>query len=164
METSLTHWKKLHNPNYLGAYSLDVGKDMILTIQTVKKELVESAKSEECTVIYFLENVKPMVLNATNSKQITKIYGTPYIEEWEGKKIQLYAAKIQAFGDEVEALRIRPKVPVLKKKPFTPKHPKWSAAKKALDSRNTTLADILKNYDVSEANQALLLKTEQSAA
>ena len=28
----LTHWKKFHNPDYLGSYSLDPGKDMILTI------------------------------------------------------------------------------------------------------------------------------------
>ena len=35
-----THWKKLHNPDFLGAYSLDPGKDLIATIKTVRNEQV----------------------------------------------------------------------------------------------------------------------------
>ena len=41
------------------------------------------------------------------------VYG-PYIEDWNGKYITLYAAKVRAFGDVVEALRIRPKAPSIK--------------------------------------------------
>lgn len=109
-----THWKKLYNPDYLGAYALDPGKDLILTIQEVKREVVTGTdgKKEECTVVYFAERgYKPMILNATNAKTIQKIYKTPYIEEWKGKKIQLFADKVKAFGELVEALRIRAYVP-----------------------------------------------------
>lgn len=35
---SKTHWKKLTNPNYLGAYSIDDGKDIVLTIKNVANE------------------------------------------------------------------------------------------------------------------------------
>ena len=35
-----THWRKLINPDYLGAYSIDPGKTMVLTIRTVKNEMV----------------------------------------------------------------------------------------------------------------------------
>ena len=35
-----THWKKLQNPDYLGAYSLDPGKTLIVTIKLLKKEVV----------------------------------------------------------------------------------------------------------------------------
>ena len=35
-----THWKRLINPDYLGAYSLDPGKDKILTIKVVKREMI----------------------------------------------------------------------------------------------------------------------------
>lgn len=110
---SQTHWKKLHNPDYLGAYSLEPGKDMVLTIKTVKNETVcgPDGKKEEGMVMTFAENVKPMIVNSTNAKTIEKIYKTPYIEEWAGHKIQLFADKIKAFGDVVEALRIRPKIP-----------------------------------------------------
>ena len=33
----LTHWKKLSNPNYLGAYSIEDNKDLILTISKVRQ-------------------------------------------------------------------------------------------------------------------------------
>ena len=36
----LTHWKKLSNPNYLGAYSIEDNKDLILTISKVQQETV----------------------------------------------------------------------------------------------------------------------------
>ena len=106
-----THWRKLHNPDYLGAYALDPGKDMILTIKSAANEMVIGAdgKKEECMVMRFVEpGVKPMIVNATNAKTISKIYKTPYIEEWAGKKIQIFSDNVKAFGEVVEALRIRP--------------------------------------------------------
>ncbi len=109
----LTHWKKLHNPDYLGAYSLDAGgtyKDLIVTIKNVKMEEVTGSdgKKENCMVMRFVENgIKPMIVNATNAKTLTKLFGTPYIENWAGRKIQLFVDKVKAFGDIVEALRIR---------------------------------------------------------
>lgn len=48
-----------------------------------------------------------MILNSTNCKQITKLAGTPYIEKWSGTKIQVGVEKVKAFGDVVEALRVR---------------------------------------------------------
>lgn len=111
---SQTHWKKLHNPDYIGAYALEPGKDLIVTIKSVKNEIVQGpdGKKEECMVMTFVEkDVKPMIVNATNAKTIEKLYKTPYIEEWQGRKIQLYVDKIKAFGEQVEALRIRSKVP-----------------------------------------------------
>ena len=113
-EQTKTHWKKLQNPDYLGAYALENGKDLIATIKTVGLEMIIGAdgKKEECTVIHFLEDkIKPMILNATNAKTITKLYKTPFIEEWAGRKIQLYSESVKAFGDVVEALRIRAFVP-----------------------------------------------------
>lgn len=110
----MTHWKKLTNPDYLGAYSvLDAGHDLILTINSVSEELVCGAdgKKEQCVVARFVEPEKPMILNKTNMKAIEKLYGTPFIEEWAGKKIQVYSARVKAFGDTVDALRIRPTIP-----------------------------------------------------
>lgn len=108
-----THWRKLVNPDYLGAYSLDPGKDMILTIKYVKNEIVTGpdGKKEECMVMTFMENQKPMIVNSTNAKTIEKLYQTPYIEEWHSRKIQLFVDKVKAFGEVVEALRIRPRIP-----------------------------------------------------
>jgi len=104
-----THWKKLTNPDYLGAYSIENGSDLIATIKSVALENVTGAdgKKEQCTVIRFVEDLKPFICNRTNAKTISKIYDTPYIEDWANKKIQLYATTVKAFGEQVEALRIR---------------------------------------------------------
>lgn len=106
---TLTHWKKTVNPDYIGSYALDSDKDMILTIKSAGVEMVtgNNGKKEEKLVIHFHENVKPMICNRTNAKVITKLHKTPYIEQWAGKKIQLYSSRITAFGEEVDALRIR---------------------------------------------------------
>ena len=111
---SKTHWKKLNNPDYLGAYALEPGQELIATMKVVGKEIVTGpdGKKEECTVIHFQEkDIKPMILNVTNAKTIQKIYKTPYIEEWAGRKIQIYADNVKAFGELVEALRIRSFIP-----------------------------------------------------
>ena len=110
---SETHWKKLINPDYLGAYSLDPGKDMILTIRQVRKEMITGAdgKKEECIVCYWEEDQKPMILNVTNCKTISKLLQTPYIERWAGHRVQIGAEMVSAFGEKVEALRIRKRLP-----------------------------------------------------
>lgn len=109
----MTHYKQLMDTNYLGAYSLDEGKDIVLTIKAVQKESVIGAdgKKEDCIVCHWAENEKPMILNATNCKTITKLLKTPYIEQWSGHKIQIGSERVRAFGDIVEALRVRPTLP-----------------------------------------------------
>ena len=106
---SETHFKRLINPDYLGAYSLDPGKDMILTIKSVGKEMITGAggKQEECIVCHWVENQKPMILNITNCKTISKMLKTPYVEQWAGHKVQIYATTTKFGGDVVECLRIR---------------------------------------------------------
>lgn len=113
-----THWKKLVNPEYIGAYSLEDGKDLTVSIEKVIREMVtgDGGKKEECTVAY-LVGQKPLILNRTNSKTITKIYNSPYIEDWAGKKITLYATTTRVAGETVECLRIRPTIP--KEEDFT---------------------------------------------
>ncbi|MBQ7654517.1 MAG: hypothetical protein IJS17_05535 [Clostridia bacterium] len=105
----MTHWKKLTNPNYLGVYSLENGKDMILTIDKLRQEQVigSDGKKGECLVCYFVENVKPMIMNKTNLKQIEKLAESPMIEEWHGLRIQIGSEKVKAFGEVVDALRVR---------------------------------------------------------
>lgn len=111
--SSKTHWKSLQDNNYIGAYSLEPNEDRILTIKIVKRETVTgvNGKKEDCTVAHFTEKEKPMILNRTNQKTIQKIYKTPYIEDWAGRKIQIYADMVKFGGELVEALRIRPFIP-----------------------------------------------------
>ena len=113
MTEKLTHWKALANPDYIGSYALQPNEELTLTIKEGKKEQItgENGRKEEKLVLYFYENVKPMILNRTNAKTITKLHKTPYIQEWAGKKITIYSRKVSAFGEEVDALRIRDYLP-----------------------------------------------------
>ena len=107
---SKTHYKRLMNPDYIGAYSLNEGEDLTVVISHVARELITGTggKKEECTVAH-LKNNKPFILNSTNQKSIAKLYG-PYIEDWAGKPITLFASTTKLAGDTVECLRIRPTV------------------------------------------------------
>lgn len=109
-----THWKLLTNPDYIGAYWLPDGEDVTVTIDYVVREMITGTggKKEECTVAHLKNGVKPLILNVTNAKSIEKLYGTPYIEDWAGKQITLYASTAKLAGDVVACLRIRPKVTV----------------------------------------------------
>lgn len=106
------HWKEALPGDYLGAYSLN-GQDLIVTIQSASKEIVTGAngKKEECLVIRFKEQVMDMVCNRTNAKTITKVLGTPFLEDWSGKKIQLYPTTTKFGGEVVECIRVRPTAP-----------------------------------------------------
>ncbi len=111
-----THWKKLYNPNYFGAWRFQDGKDIVLTIDHMANEIVtgENGKKEECVVMYFREDEKPLICNVTNSKTISKLFKTPYIEEWSGRRIQLYLDKNVRFGKEiVEGVRVRDYLPAI---------------------------------------------------
>lgn len=158
-ESELIHWKSLVNPHYIGAYSLLPKEEKTVTIINVVREQVkgEGGKSEECTVAY-LVNEKPFILNRTNCKTLTKILKSPYIQHWAGKTITIFAAKIKAFGEEMEALRIKDTLPKEKALPeLTPDHKQWQEAVKFLSSDTGTIEQIKKKYFLTEENQELLI-------
>ena len=109
MQATKTHWKKYSGREYLGSWDLPAGQDIIGTIAKAGPEKVVGAdgKKEDCFVIHFSDIEKPMICNATNGKMIEKVLNTPYIEDWTGKRIQIGTEKVRAFGDVVDALRVR---------------------------------------------------------
>ncbi len=148
---NLTHWKKLTNPDYLGSYDFKPGEERVVTIKDAKRQMVNGAdgKKEECTVLHFQENYKPMIMNATNSKMITRLAESPYIEQWVGKSFKLVVVKIKAFGEFVEALRIKSEK-VTKIKP-TLEHDSTNFinCKAAYDKDKTKLQAIKDKYEIS---------------
>lgn len=118
MAESLTHWRKLTDPNYLGAWDITPGVDLVLTIKKVNFQKVMSPEgnSETKPVLLFEEDYKPMVLGAkVNYRAIEKATGSPYYEQWQGKQIAIYTEHGKWFGKEQDALRIRPEAPALTK-------------------------------------------------
>ena len=111
---SETHWKKFFNPNYMGDYSFEPGKDRVLTIRKVTDETVtgEGGKKDDCMVIYWEEDEKPMIMNKTNCKMVSKVVGSPITERWIGHRIQLWYDPSVKFGSNtVGGIRIRSKAP-----------------------------------------------------
>lgn len=108
-ETKLTHWKKLTNPDYIGSHDFQPNQEFTLTIDRVEKGKVKNnrGKEEDCIICRFKEAKKPMILNKTNMKIITKNTGTPYIEQWGGHKVTLYVTQTEAFREIVDCVRIR---------------------------------------------------------
>lgn len=118
MKKEKTHWKKLTPSNYLGSW--DVEGDVSVTIKSIKQERVKpshSAPEEDCVIISVKEFDKPFIANKTNLKSIEKALKTPYIEEWGGGVITLFVKRIKAFGEEVDAIRVRSVAPKPKAKP-----------------------------------------------
>lgn len=104
------HWKKAFNSEYIGAADLQDYKDIILTIKEVRYEDTRGTKDKEKkNVAYFVENMKPMILNATNCKAVRKLAGgSNFINDWKNIRVQLYVEQgVKAFGEVTDALRIR---------------------------------------------------------
>lgn len=152
-----THWKKLQNPDYLGAYSLLPKEEKILTIAKITREKIigTGGKKKEETVAHFKEAEKPMILNRTNCKTIAKVYKTNFIEEWTGKQVQIFVEMVDAFGEQVEALRIRPCVPSVGL-PFLEKE--TPALLKAIEhvKQGGSVEDIRKRYQLSDEVKLIL--------
>jgi len=151
-----THWKKLTNPDYIGAYSLNEGEERTVEIIKVSREMImgSDGKKEECTVA-FLKAEKPFILNVTNCKTITKILGTPYIENWAGKRIVIYVERIKAFGEYVDALRVKDKPAELPQ--LLPNTKQWTGAIAALKSGQWDINKIKTQFSLSIENEKLLI-------
>ena len=63
----MTHWKKLTNPDYIGAYDFAENEKRVVKILEVKQSPVMGAdgKKQDC-IVATLENSKPLVLCKTN--------------------------------------------------------------------------------------------------
>jgi len=116
-KVKMTHWKKLTNPNYLGSYAFQPGEEKAVTIAAVGQEEVtnpaEPEKKENCIVAHFMQPEKPLILNKTNCRAIERLAGTPDIEKWPGVGIILCVQRVPAFGELVEAVRVRPVKPFI---------------------------------------------------
>jgi len=143
-----THWKKFHNPNYLGSYAFQPNERKVLTVKSAGMEVVtgESNRKEECLVIHFIEDEKPLICNATNSKSISKIAKSSYVEDWIGSKIEAFTCEVKAFGELMEAVRV--KAPAIKPD-LTKQHTAYAKVMEAV-ANGYTLAQIESKYNVSK--------------
>jgi hypothetical protein len=106
------HFDLLFPSDYAKAGDLN-GRDMAVTITDIEPRhalKTTSGKSEARPLVHFSDGIKPLVLNKTNGKILRKLYGSE-VTAWLGKRVTLYSATVDAFGEQVEAIRIRAQVP-----------------------------------------------------
>lgn len=163
-ESEKTHWKRLINPLYLGAYSLTPGRDMTVRIDYVVREIVKGTdgKEEECTVARLVDE-KPLILNRTNSKSIAKLYG-PYIEDWSGKDITLFATKTKVAKDVVECLRVRPAVAARQAAKQEISSVRFAAALQSVQNGTFAAAGVRDRFKLTKAQEEELQKLEAGHA
>jgi hypothetical protein len=108
-------WELEFPTKYVRGVELD-GRDVNLTIHDIEPghELKgRNGETDTGLVLYFEETEKMLVLNKTNAQSIAKLHGGE-LKDWIGKRVTLYPAQVQAFGDTHEAVRVRPKAPPAK--------------------------------------------------
>lgn len=160
--TEKTHFRKAFDSPYLS--SADIVEPTTLTVKRVALEKDKTKKTkDQFNTAYFAEReirpgepLKPMILNATNSKTMKALTGSAFIEDWNDVRITVYVDKNVRFGNEVmEGLRISPKAPGKKK--LTPDQgTAWENAKAAY-KRDGNLEAVLARVDMSEAHQRQLM-------
>lgn len=110
MSSRLTgDFRKYMDKNFLGSWDVTKGTDLVLTIDHVEVNDVKNERgTERKLTLHFRERgYKPMILNTTNAKAISKAYDSTRVEDWENKKVSIYTEKVTAFGGTTDALRIR---------------------------------------------------------
>jgi hypothetical protein len=148
-----THYRKVFKSDHLGSADLEdlieQSKQLVFTIKEVKQELNVSVagKKGNHNIAYFVEKIKPLVLNAGNSKIIKRFCnGSPFVEDWKNVIIELYIDENVRFGsDTVSGVRVRPTQPKVKQKPvFT------SDKIESVKAKGVSIEDIKKIYEISD--------------
>lgn len=162
MSETKTHYRQAFNSPYLS--SADIIETATLTIKHVKLELDQTKKTKDLfNTAYFVEKeirpgetLKPMILNASNSKTMRNLADSAFIDDWQNIRVTIYVDTNVRFGREtVEGLRISPNKP--EKKTLTPSNTEaWGHAKAAFN-RDGDLKKVLMRVDISKADQEKLI-------
>lgn len=135
--TEKTHYRKAFNSPYLSSADLTGPTDLTISRVVLEKDKSKKTKDEFNTA-YFKqkelrpgEKLKPMILNAVNSKTMKDLTGSHFIDDWVNVDVTVYVDSNVRFGREtVEGLRINNKRPKKKKPTITPKDTEmWERAK-----------------------------------
>ena len=117
-----THYRKVFKSDHLSSADLEdlteQGKGLTFTIKEVSQHVIDSnikgsgvrvaGKVISANIAHFDEDIKPLVLNATNSKQVALIAGSNFVQDWQNVKIELFIDQSVKFkGSSVQGIRIR---------------------------------------------------------
>lgn len=97
-------WRKQYDFRFISGE--DITKEVTLTIKAVTKETVHG-QDEPVNALHFVETPKMMAVNKTNAKTISRVVGSPLLEQWVSKKIILISKDVKAFGSVHRAIRVK---------------------------------------------------------
>lgn len=160
---SKTHYRKVFKSDHLGIADLEdfieEKKRLVFTIKEVRQEFNVSVagRKGDHNIAYFKENIKPLVLNATNSKVVKSFCNnSPFVEDWKNVLIELYIdSNVKMKGEKVGGVRIKPNQPKITKPVLTPDSNKWETAKERVKN-GMTYEQINQYYSITKEHFDLL--------
>lgn len=164
MSKEKTHYRKAFNSPYLS--SADIVGPTVLTIKNVVLSGDETKKSKDVfNTAHFVERelrpgekLKPMILNAHNSRVLKELTGSHFIDDWNNIAVTIYVDSNVRFGrDTVEGLRISPQAPQIKKPELVKGSSQWESAKAAY-LRDGNLDAVLSRASMSKESQEALIQ------
>lgn len=160
-----THYRKAFNSPYLS--SSDIVEPTVLTVRCVTLEIDRTKKTKDFfNTAHFVEKeirqgeaLKPMILNAHNSRIMKILAGSPFIEDWQDIPVTIYVDNAVKFGrDVVEGLRISPNAPNKEKPWLTPDmEKKWGLAIQSY-RKEGNLNRVLAQMQVSDEHQQMIIE------
>ena len=109
-----THYRTVAKSDHLSSADLEdmieKGMDLIFTIKEVRQQFGATVAGQkiDANIAYFNESIKPLVLNATNGKVLSKFANSGFIEDWAGLDIELFIDHNVKFkGTVVDGVRIK---------------------------------------------------------
>jgi hypothetical protein len=100
---------KASQRRYLQAATVKA-QPIVATISNLEMETVGQGAEAKTKPVLYLENEKPMVLNASNLETLSDAFGDD-TDAWPGHKIKVRCVKTQFQGKTVDGLRVEPIVP-----------------------------------------------------
>jgi len=168
MNEDKTHYRKAFNSPYLS--SADIVEPTVLTVRTVRLEIDQTKKTKDLfNTAYFVEKeirkgepLKPMILNATNSRTMKDLTGSPFIDDWVNVPITVYVDNAIRFGrDTVEGLRISTEKPRMSRPALQDTGDQWKHAVAAY-KRDGNFTKIEQRVVVSDEQKERIKKEAQN--
>lgn len=151
----MANYRKVYKSDHLGVVDLEemveAGKTLIFTIKHVKQEIgvTVAGNKGNHNIAYFVEPIKPWVLNAGNAAIIRSFSEGRSIDtdNWNNIPVELYIdANVKMKGQIVGGVRIKPIQPVLKPK----SKPVFTEANFEKAKANKATLEMIRNiYDIS---------------
>lgn len=166
MNDKKTHYRKVFKSDHLGVADLEdlqeAGSNLVFTITHVKQEIgvAVAGRKGNYNIAYFNEKIKPLVLNATNSKTVKGFCdNSPFVEDWVNVNVHLFIdPNVKMKGEIVGGVRINTNQPKQKGTINKDNKKGWDKAVTAYKRDGNFDAVVSKAFISEENMEAIMLE------